>query len=46
LLGLDCSSDIESYFAEKIFENVRYWAKKEQKILLILVKIACVVSFW
>jgi hypothetical protein len=25
---------------------VRFWAKKGQKILLILVKIACVVTKW
>ncbi len=36
------STAIESNFGKYFLGNVRYWAKKEQKILLILVKIACV----
>jgi hypothetical protein len=40
------STDIESDFGEEIFMDVRYWAKKGQKKLMILVKIACVVTKW
>jgi len=46
LFDVSFHTDIESDFAEKFFENVRYWAKKGQKILMILVKIACVETKW
>ena len=37
-------TDFEYYFVEKNFRHVRFWAKKGQKILLSLAKIACVVT--
>jgi len=37
-------SELESDFGKKIFGNVRFWANSGQKILLILVKTAAVVT--
>jgi hypothetical protein len=37
---------IESDFSEKNFGNVLFWAKKGHYFLLILVKIAAVVTLW